>query len=172
MYPRIRYATQLATFLAAFCLAPFASATTSGTKTQQHVWMQSHYTVIEHDLRTQSLDAVIPHITTLVSIWEQRDGAMSGEVSPLLITAIIHHTDTTLAMMGASTAAYSKWLNELEGIVFTDFSGDQFAALVALKSALSDALKHYVAIEPVQSQHTVALQLLTHIEAITVRTVQ
>ena len=131
-------------------------------------WMQNHYTAIDHHLATASKDDVIPEITTLIAIWKKRDGAVSGEVSPLLITALTHHTEITLTMLASSPVSYEKWLGELEGIVFTDLSGDQFEQLTVMKQSLTHALTAYVNATPTRSQTALATQLLARIETISV----
>ncbi|MCG3727531.1 hypothetical protein [Vibrio cincinnatiensis] len=108
-----------------------------------HSWMVENYEFIEINLeKTESLVS-IPTIVTLVEIWKIRDGALSGEVSPLLIIALKNDPHNTLTLLSNSSLSFNKWLNELEGMVFTDHSGSESNILEKLRVETLVSLKSY-----------------------------
>ncbi|KLV05523.1 hypothetical protein ABT56_11170 [Photobacterium aquae] len=131
-------------------------------------WMKENHRLIEMDLKNRKTNEIIKDLNTLTNIWIERDGAVSGEVSPLLIIAIEKHTDFTLSILSSHPRSFNKWLNELEGIVFTDFNGDQKEKLLKMKKSLSDSLVIYLQSEPSESLKPFALELLKKTNEISV----
>ncbi|MCS0449420.1 hypothetical protein [Vibrio diabolicus] len=76
---------------------------------------------------------MVPALFSLVEIWKRRDGAISGEVSPLLLVALKIEPQNTLLLLPENPESFNKWLNELEGMVFTDHTGDESNQLEKLR---------------------------------------
>ncbi len=109
------------------------------------IWMQKNHTQISNLLESKAPLSTTPTINTLYDIWVNRDGAVSGEVSPLILAALNNHTEHTLHYLSINNLSFEKWLSELEGIVFTDFSGDTISELKALKHKTIKTLETYLA---------------------------
>ncbi|EGR0111181.1 hypothetical protein OC508_20070 [Vibrio vulnificus] len=134
-------------------------------------WMKDNYTVIEEILSGDYSHMVIPTVNTLGEIWFHRDGGVSGEVSPLLVIGLTHHTSITLAVLSSKPDSFSKWLNELQGIVFTDFNGGEVERLTQSHEELVRALRTYLASNPQEDFAHYGQILLERVEVISVRSV-
>ncbi|MDO6544000.1 hypothetical protein [Photobacterium sanguinicancri] len=106
-------------------------------------WMMVNHSEIELILGKKETVSVIPIINTLVDIWSKRDGGISGEVSPLIVNALTTNTEYTLSMMSDYPDSFQDWLEELDGIVFTDLTGLESEHLNQEKDNLVQALKNY-----------------------------
>ncbi|EOW0838804.1 hypothetical protein ACWONU_003628 [Vibrio parahaemolyticus] len=134
-------------------------------------WMKSNYPRIQKQLRGDDLILVVPTINTLGEIWLHRDGAVSGEVSPLLLVALTHHTHVTLAVLSSEPDSFSKWLNELQGIVFTDFNGGDVEQLSQTKEDVVRALNLYMNSTPQTALAPYGKNLLERIQKVSIRSV-
>lgn len=151
-----------------FSTATFASS----PRTELNLrWMKDNYLTIQEHLKNDDSKLIVPIINTLGEIWVHRDGAVSGEVSPLLLVALNHHTHITLVVLSSEPDSYSKWLNELEGIVFTDFNGEEVERLSHAKEALVKALVSYTNSNPKTILIPYGERLLERLEEITIRSV-
>ncbi|WP_253652136.1 MULTISPECIES: hypothetical protein [unclassified Vibrio] len=86
---------------------------------------------------------MVPALFSLVEIWKRRDGAISGEVSPLLLVALKIEPQNTLLLLPENPESFNKWLNELEGMVFTDHTGDESNQLEKLRVDVLATMKSY-----------------------------
>ncbi|CAE6903702.1 hypothetical protein ACOMICROBIO_LMKGKHOH_02243 [Vibrio sp. B1FIG11] len=135
------------------------------------LWMKNNYFVIQEHLESDESKIVVPTINTLGEIWVHRDGAVSGEVSLLLLVALTHHTYITLAVLSSEPDSFSKWLNELQGIVFTDFNGGEVEQLSHAKEDLVRALSLYMNSNPQVALAPYGESLLERLEGISIRSV-
>ncbi|OAN11382.1 hypothetical protein A3K86_20775 [Photobacterium jeanii] len=134
-------------------------------------WFSGNYQHIETSLLTQDTDSVLPLINTLGEIWLQRDGAISGEVSPLLAQAIIMHPEVTLAVLSSHPNSYQKWVErELNGMLFTAQTDKEKLELEMLQGSLAGALADYIPTANTQLK-PYAQSLLTAVEASNIRIV-
>ncbi|MGY0614863.1 hypothetical protein [Vibrio sp. FJH11] len=134
-------------------------------------WMKSNYSIIQQKLRHDDSILVVPTINTLGEIWIHRDGAVSGEVSSLLLVALTHHTHISLAVLSSEPDSFLKWLNELQGIVFTDFNGGEVEQLSQTKEDVVRALSSYMNSNPQVMLAPYGKSLLERLEEITIRSV-
>ncbi len=134
-------------------------------------WMKSNYSLIQEHLIKDSSSLVIPTVNTLGEIWLRRDGAVSGEVSPLLLVSLTHHTHITLVVLSSEPDSFFKWLDELQGIVFTDFNGGEVEQLSQTKDDLVRALDLYMSSNPQEKLVPYVESLLQRLEGISIRTV-
>lgn len=135
-----------------------------------HKWMNDNYQSIESTLNNGEEVSVIPVINTLVEIWLNRDGAVSGEVSPLIVLALINNAEPTLILLSENPDSFNRWLNELDGMVFTDHTGTEFEKLNNLKYQAIESMRAYSKYgraELVLFAH----QLIEQLESISVQTV-
>ncbi|MGP1388571.1 hypothetical protein ACXHP7_18020 [Vibrio chemaguriensis] len=86
---------------------------------------------------------MVPALFSLVEIWKRRDGAISGEVSPLLLVALKIEPQNTLLLLPENPESFNKWLNELEGMVLTDHTGDEGNQLEKLRVDVLATMKSY-----------------------------
>ncbi len=134
-------------------------------------WMKSNHSLIQEHLIRDSSSLVIPTVNTLGEIWLHRDGAVSGEVSPLLLVSLTHHTHITLVVLSSEPDSFWKWLEELQGIVFTDFNGEEVEQLSQTKDELVRALASYMSSNPQEKLVPYGESLLQRLEEISIRTV-
>lgn len=134
-------------------------------------WMKNNYSIIQQKLRHDDSILVVPTINTLGEIWLHRDGAVSGEVSSLLLVALTHHTHISLAVLSSEPDSFLKWLNELQGIVFTDFNGGDVEQLSQTKEDVVRALNSYMNSNPQVMLVPYGKSLLERLEEITIRSV-
>ncbi|WP_064608794.1 hypothetical protein [Photobacterium sp. J15] len=154
-----------------FILLLSASASATTPKNQMNLdWFLSNYHSIERTILTEDKKAVIPILNTLGEIWYKRDGATSGEISPLLAQALITHTDIALSVLSDYPESFERWLAQLQGVLFTDIDGNQKDSLIALRSELITTLSEYSQIGD-KRLVPYALRLLDRIKEINVRVV-
>ncbi|MGR5108901.1 hypothetical protein [Vibrio jasicida] len=113
-----------------------------------HNWMIENYKSIEPNLEKKEALETIPTLFSLVEIWKCRDGAISGEVSPLLMVALKVEPKNTLLLLSESPESFNDWLNELEGMVFTDLTGNEVARLEKLRIDVLATMKSYSKEQP------------------------
>ncbi|YCO04928.1 hypothetical protein ACB087_15665 [Vibrio sp. VNB-15] len=82
-----------------------------------HSWIVENYQTIELNLEKKEYSEIVPIVFSLVEIWKRRNGAISGEVSPLLLIALKVEPQNTLLLLSEKPEPFNKWLNELEGMV-------------------------------------------------------
>lgn len=92
-------------------------------------------------------------------------------MSLLLLVALTHHTYITLAVLSSEPDSFSKWLNELQGIVFTDFNGGEVERLSHAKEDLVRALRLYMNSNPQVALAPYGESLLERLEGISIRSV-
>lgn len=83
--------------------------------------MIDNHQTIETTLKDSNPSTLVPTIFTLIEIWKRRDGALSGEVSPLILKALIADPYTTLLLLSKQPLSFDNWLDELEGMAFTAY---------------------------------------------------
>ncbi|WP_282249070.1 hypothetical protein [Vibrio campbellii] len=103
----------------------------------------------------------------MVEIWKRRDGAISGEVSPLLLVALKVEPQNTLLLLSESPESFDKWLNELEGMVFTDHTGNETNRLEKLRVDVLVSMKSYSRKQP-DKLKSMADALIERLEVINV----
>jgi len=105
-------------------------------------WLHENYSDIEILVQKKGENSsLIPVLNTLGEIWYKRDGGSTGEISPLLAKALITNPDLMLSVLADYPESFSQWLSQLQGILFTDFTGTQFNELKKLHSRLYKAMQ-------------------------------
>ncbi len=135
-----------------------------------HNWMIENYQSIESNLEKKEASEMVPTLFSLVEIWKRRDGAISGEVSPLLLVALKVEPQNTLLLLSESPESFDKWLNELEGMVFTDHRGDASNQLEKLRVDVLATMKSYSRKQP-DKLKSMADVLIERLEVIRVRVI-
>ncbi|HHF2856172.1 hypothetical protein MTR11_09020 [Vibrio sp. CCB-PB317] len=113
-----------------------------------HNWMIENYKSIESNLEKKGGSKIVPTLFSLVEIWKRRDGAISGEVSPLLLVALKVEPQNTLLLLSENPESFDKWLSELEGMVFTDHTGNEANRLEKLRVDVLATMKSYSIKQP------------------------
>lgn len=111
---------------------------------QNHHWMNKNYDTIIQVISSDDELLVVPIINTLSDLWSQRDGALSGEVSPLVIEALINEPEITLIALSSDSESFKKWLGEIQGMAFTGQSIDDVEYLTEMKKRLNVSLVEYI----------------------------
>lgn len=135
-----------------------------------HNWMIENYQSIESNLEKKEASEMVPTLFSLVEIWKRRDGAISGEVSPLLLVALKVEPQNTLLLLSEKQESFDKWLNELEGMVFTDHRGDESNQLEKLRVDVLATMKSYSRKQP-DKLKLMADALIERLEVIRVRVI-
>ncbi|MGR5150172.1 hypothetical protein ACQKP8_26950 [Photobacterium alginatilyticum] len=135
-----------------------------------HSWMNDNYQSIESILKHGEELSVIPVLNTLIDIWLNRDGGVSGEVTPLIVIALINNAEPTLILLSEHPDSFERWLNELDGMVFTDHAGTESEKLNKIKYHVLESMEAYSK-NGRQELTIYAEQLIERIEHISVRTV-
>lgn len=108
-------------------------------------WLSEHIEDVEKNLSNHNTYQLIPVINLLSDIWYNRDGATTGEVSIPIIKALIFHPELMLPMLIEKTDSFERWLLQFNGIVFTDFSGDNAEDLKLLHKKLTESMSNFIA---------------------------
>ncbi|WP_104046862.1 hypothetical protein [Vibrio jasicida] len=132
-----------------------------------HNWMIENYKSIESNLEKKEGSKIVPTLFSLVEIWKRRDGAISGEVSPLLLVALKVEPQNTLLLLSESPESFDKWLNELDGMVFTDHTGNEANRLEKLRVDVLATMKSYSRKQP-DKLKSMADALIERLEVINV----
>ncbi len=103
-------------------------------------WMADNFQQVEKTVSGNRSYELIPVINTLSEIWHRRDGATTGEVSTLIIRALIFHPELMLPMLADKPDSFERWLSQFNGIIFTDYSGDTFDELKLLHKQLTESM--------------------------------
>ncbi|TOL43199.1 hypothetical protein CGH98_23385, partial [Vibrio parahaemolyticus] len=77
----------------------------------------------------------------------------------------------TLAVLSSEPDSFSKWLNELQGIVFTDFNGGDVEQLSQTKEDVVRALNLYMNSSPQTALAPYGKNLLERIQKVSIRSV-
>lgn len=152
-------------------LATSSQALAESFEEKKERWMSKGNTNIEHYLSKNDESVSIPIIYTLTSIWVKRDGATSSEVSPLLAEAIIHEPKLTFLSLKEHGESYKRWLEELQGALFTDYQGTQREVLQSLHTELLNSLQEYITNENDMALKSLAIELQNRVKQIRVRVV-
>lgn len=130
-------------------------------------WLSKHHNSAEQALSSVKDANFLPTLNTAVAIWLHRDGALTGEISPYLIKAIIADPELTLMALNDAPESFNKWLKQLQGQVFTVVEVSQIEPLTDLKSELESALVAYI-MEPKATQIEPAKRMLEKVQEATV----
>ncbi|MDO6775804.1 hypothetical protein Q4591_10580 [Shewanella sp. 3_MG-2023] len=133
-------------------------------------WFNNNYVQIENVLAQDADLSLVPYLNTLIVMWTKRDGAMTGEISPLLAVSLINHPELTLRAFAEHPKSYERWLTQLQGTLFTDFSGNDHKSLKKLHCDLSSAMENYSQYGD-ESLIPLAMNLLESLKAIEIRVV-
>lgn len=109
-------------------------------------WLHENYKSILIEVSKTNSPHQLPIINTIGEVWKRRDGGTSGEVSPLIATALINAPSLMLSVFEENPDSFKKWLNELESPLFTDFTGEGYEELTALHKELLEAMTIYIQI--------------------------
>lgn len=136
-----------------------------------HTWMNDNYEVIETNLYESDASVVVPTLNTLIDLWLTRDGSISGEVSPLIAVGLKVHPELTLQMLSVNKPSFERWLDELDGMVFTDHSGHQIEQLEKLRIDLIHSLQEY-SLEGSTSLTPMSQRLIEKLNSIEIRVIE
>lgn len=108
-------------------------------------WLLKNESRLESDLGQLSDIEAMPIINTLGLIWQYRDGALGGEVSPYIAQALIHKPDLMLAWFQKFPNDFSTWLEELPYALLTNYNGSEAYAhyLNQIKTDLEKSMFKY-----------------------------
>jgi hypothetical protein len=134
-------------------------------------WLNQNHEEVIDNLRTGDIQKTLPLINIIRNVWLHRDGAISGEVSPYLAEALIASPEPVLLIFQVHEQEFSKWLNELQGSLFTDYEGDQHKHITALRSSLLDSLGKYISSNQNGDLTAIAKRLVDKVETLQVRVV-
>ena len=95
--------------LFAFLLYPTVSPAKSSEIHLLLNWMIDNHQTIETTLKDSNPSTLVPTIFTLIEIWKRRDGALSGEVSPLILKALIADPYTTVLLLSKQPLSFDNW---------------------------------------------------------------
>jgi len=87
---------------------------------------------------------------------------------PLLLVALKIEPQNTLLLLSENPESFNKWLNELEGMVFTDHTGDESNQLEKLRVDVLATMKSYSRKKP-DKLKSMADALIERLEVIRVR---
>ncbi|MGR5284237.1 hypothetical protein ACP3V5_02875 [Vibrio maritimus] len=107
-------------------------------------WFHANYHQIENVLSQKSSFELVPIASTLTEIWLRRDGGLTAEVSQPIVVALIYHPNVMLPMLVEHPKSFSRWLDDLDGVVFTDYSGEQYEELTHLHLSLEQSMENYI----------------------------
>ncbi|WP_343290823.1 hypothetical protein [Vibrio harveyi] len=127
--------------LFAFLLYPTVSPAKSSEIHLLLNWMIDNHQTIETTLKDSNPSTLVPTIFTLIEIWKRRDGALSGEVSPLILKALIADPYTNLLLLSKQPLSFDNWLDELEGMAFTAYDTNDKAGLETLRVDVMQSLR-------------------------------
>lgn len=106
-------------------------------------WLHNNYSEIEKVVNNNDSPYFVPVINTLSDIWYKRDGATTGEISPLLAYALISKPELVLCTLAQHPESFKKWLSQLQGTLFTDVTGEQSDELKKIHSNLQISMDNY-----------------------------
>jgi hypothetical protein len=106
-------------------------------------WLHDNYPEIEDVVNNKESSYFIPVINTLNDIWIKRDGATTGEISPLLAYALISNPELVLCVLSQQPDSFTKWLSQLQGTLFTDVTGEKSDELKIILSDLQSSMSNY-----------------------------
>lgn len=107
------------------------------------LWFHRNYDHIMVTINSGKNVSLVPIVNTIGQIWKKRDGGISGEVSPVIATLLIQEPDLMLSVFEENSEHFSKWLDELQSPLFTDFTGSDYENLVVLHRELLNAMIEY-----------------------------
>lgn len=107
-------------------------------------WLQNNYSDIETIVKNKNSVYFVPVLNTLGDIWYKRDGATTGEISPLLAKSLIANPDLMLYIFAEHPDSFSKWLSQLQGTLFTDITGEKYNELKILHLELYKSMNKYI----------------------------
>lgn len=106
-------------------------------------WLHDNYSEIEKVVSNNDSPFFVPVINTLSDIWYKRDGATTGEISPLLAYALISKPELVLCTLSQYPESFQKWLSQLQGTLFTDVTGEQSGELKKIHIELQASMDSY-----------------------------
>ena len=140
----------------------------AGSLTEANMdWLTQHPKQIQEALSDAENRDFVPSLNTVLALWQHRDGAITGEVSPYLVQGIITAPELVLGALEVHPESYSRWLKQLSGQVFTAIDPAQVESLNQMKLKLESALASYI-IQPDASHTESAKRLLEQVQATTV----
>ncbi|CCN68935.1 hypothetical protein [Vibrio nigripulchritudo] len=162
---------RMTTLSSILALVASCSAFAESFEEKKAIWMSSNQPSIEHHLSHGDESVTLPIVNTLISIWIERDGATSSEISPILARSIINEPKLTFLSFNEHKESYQNWLGELQGALFTDYEGNQSEELQSLHEELLTSLEEYIDSEPDLELKDLALALQRRLEKLSVRVV-
>ncbi|UTV99857.1 hypothetical protein KDW99_01525 [Marinomonas rhizomae] len=130
-------------------------------------WLTSHQEYVDNALTSEQSKDFLPVLNTVIAVWERRDGALTAEISPLILQAIIAEPELTFDALHDNPKSFNRWLKQLQGQVFTAINPDQVQPLNDLKMELETSLSSYI-IHPDAPFKKQAKRLLEQVQAISV----
>ncbi|SBT16753.1 hypothetical protein MGA5115_00837 [Marinomonas gallaica] len=127
-------------------------------------WLTQHQEKVEVSLSSAEEENFLPALNTVILVWEHRDGALTAEISPYILKAMIAEPELTLAALFNSPASFNRWLSQLQGQVFMAVTPEQVVQLNDLKKALEVSLASYI-IKPDSQFDEQAKRLLEQVQA-------
>lgn len=83
-------------------------------------------------------------IQMLTKAWDNRDGAISGEISCFFETALIHSPKLIIESFAMDSQRLDNWLDEIQLTLFTDFTGNLHDNMLRTKDDIIKSLEGYI----------------------------
>lgn len=106
-------------------------------------WFHENHEYISIAIDSGEFTPLVPIVNTIGEIWKKRDGGISGEVSPVIAKLLVKEPELMLSVFEANPEHFSRWLNELQSPLFTDFTGNEYESLVTLHHDLLGMMLKY-----------------------------
>ncbi|WP_432455085.1 hypothetical protein ACRRS0_06425 [Agarivorans sp. QJM3NY_29] len=133
-------------------------------------WLNKNYFELKQDIKSSNSKTTVPIANTLGLIWLKRDGATSGEVSPLIASLLIKQPNIMLSILSEYPEEYQKWLEELQSALLTDFSGGEEEALEETRLELIQSMEQ-ISHNEMHSLKPFADQLANKLKLLSIRVI-
>lgn len=128
-------------------------------------WYESNSSKVGSLLLNGECFEVIPLVNTLGEIWQFRDGAVGGEIAPVIAQSFIHRPHITFLWFDKHPKAFEGWIVELPEALLTDYDGSYADKLKALKEELLVALNSYLSSSNTNKLESLARKFISKLEA-------